>query len=82
MNILTAFRSESVNVTTTSWALGNVRIRPVGIHCDAQTTIVGALCGDSAETTWVLPAGSSAYAFKSIATSSTTKSGFKILWGT
>lgn len=81
MNLLTATKSEPVDVTENDWNWGSNRTRrPVGIHCDAESTIVGALFGDAAVDTHVLPAGSSAYAFRTITTASTTKTGLHILY--
>jgi hypothetical protein len=78
----TAFRSEVVDVTSTVWAFsGTATQRPIAIHCNAASTIVGALMRDATETTWILPAGVTPYAFKSINTTSTTKSGMRILYG-
>jgi len=75
----TAKRSTVVDVTSASFALATGE-QPIGIHCNAASTITGALVGDSAETAWVLPAGRSSYAFRSINTSSTTKTGMRILF--
>lgn len=81
MNLLTAGTSESLDVTTVSWTWANTGTRrPIGIHCNAESTIVGALINDRATSTWVLPAGPSAYAFRTITTASTTKNGYKILY--
>ena len=76
-------QAEVVDVTSASWAYSNATAgrRPVAIHCNAQSTIVGALMNDAAESTWVLPLGTSEYAFKSINTTSTTKTGIKIIYG-
>lgn len=76
-------KSEWVDVTSTAWAFSfaNTAKRPVGIYCNADTTIVGALMHDTAEHSWVLTGGTThPLAFKSINTSSTTKSGFAILY--
>ena len=79
----TGYKSEAVDVTSASWALTmtNTGRRPVGIHCNAESTIVGALLGDTAESTWILQPGTTAYAFKSINTTSTTKTGMMIIYG-
>lgn len=76
------YKSETVDVTSASWAfaLTNGK-RPIGIHCNAASTITGALLGDAAEVAWVLPAGFSPLAFKSINTSSSTKTGMRIIYG-
>lgn len=74
-------RSEAIDVASASWAIdtGSTE-RPVGIWCNAATTITGALVGDKTETAWVIPAGFSPLAFRSINTSSTTKNGYKVLY--
>ena len=76
-------KSEAVDVTSASWAYANTTAgsRPVGIFCNAASTINGALMKDASETAWVLPAGFSPLAFKSINTSSTTKTGMRIIYG-
>jgi hypothetical protein len=81
MNLLTAFKSTAIDVTTATWTWADSTRRPIGIHCNAESTIVGALVNDADVGTWVLPAGPSAYAFRTITTASTTKNGFKILYG-
>jgi hypothetical protein len=79
----TGYKSEAINVTATAWALTmtDTGRRPVGIHCNAESTIVGALLQDATEQTWVLQPGTTAYAFKSINTTSTTKTGMMIIYG-
>lgn len=72
-------RSVPVDVTSASWALAEAR-PPVGIHCNAASTILAALVNDVSETAWVLPVGYTPLAFKSINTSSTTKSGIHIVF--
>lgn len=75
-------KSEAVDVTAVSWAWASTHTRrPIGIFCNAATTIVGALLGDASEVAWIIPAGYSPLAFRSINTSSTTKSGMRILYG-
>ena len=75
-------RSTAVDVTSTSWTLGTTAgaYAPVGIHCNAAATITGALVGDASESAWVLPIGFTPLAFKSINTSSTTKTGMRIIF--
>lgn len=75
-------KSEAVDVTSVSWAftLTNGK-RPIGIFCNAAATINGALMGDAAEIAWILPVGFSPLAFKSINTTSTTKTGMRIIYG-
>lgn len=80
MTPLTAFSSIPINVTTDTWTWTPGSRAPIGIHCNAESTIVGALVGDSATDTWVLPAGTSPLAFRTITTASTTKTGFKVLF--
>lgn len=80
MNLLTAFKSTAVDVTTATWTWADSSRRPMGIHCNATSTIVGALIGDADVSTWVLQPGQSALAFRTITTASTTKNGFKILY--
>jgi hypothetical protein len=75
----TAQRSLAIDVTSASFALAAGE-RPVGIHCNAASTINGALIGDNSELAWILPAGFSPYAFRSINMSSTTKNGMRILF--
>ena len=72
-------KSIAVDVTSASWALSG-QIEPIGIQCNVASTITGALIGDSAETAWILPVGYTPLAFASINTSSTTKSGYKIIF--
>ncbi|MGE5789218.1 MAG: hypothetical protein ACM3ZE_31805 [Myxococcales bacterium] len=82
MNLLTAFRSEDIDVTTVSWTWTNTRTRrPIGIHCNAESTIVGALINDAEVSEHVLQAGSTALSFRTITTASTTKNGIKVLYG-
>lgn len=73
-------RSETLNVSVTSWVCTSSPA-PIAIHCDAQSTIVGALAHDAAESTWVLQPGTTPYSFKSINSSSTTKTGIKLIFG-
>lgn len=72
----------AVDVTSASWSLDSLSRNddPIGIHCNASTTILAALTGDSSETTWVLPAGYTPLAFRSINTSSSTKNGYRIIF--
>jgi hypothetical protein len=74
----TARRSIPIDVTSTPFAL-SAGEHPIAIHCNAASTIVGALTCDKDEATWILPAGRSEYAFRSINTTSTTKTGMRIL---
>lgn len=76
-------RSVAVNVTSASWTLGNTAgtYKPIGIFCNAASTITGALCGDTTETAWILPAGYAPLSFRAINTSSATKSGMHIIFG-
>lgn len=83
---IVAKRSVAVDVTSAGWALNATNapnnIQPIGIHCNAATTITAALIGDTGNpSVWVLPAGFSRYAFRTITTASTTKNGFRILFG-
>jgi hypothetical protein len=77
-------KSQAIDVSSVSWAFDfsiSTAKRPVGIHCNAETTIVGALMRDTAERTWVLSGGlTHPLAFRSINASSTTKSGFAIIY--
>ena len=75
-------RAEAIDVTTVSWAMptGSVAA-PIGIYCNAATTITGALVNDTTETSWVLAAGvMHPLSFRSINTSSTTKNGYKVIY--
>jgi len=79
--ICTGFRSESIDVTSASWACVGTYGQPVGIYCAATTTITGALSGDAVEAEWTLTAGAIHWlSFKSINTSSTTKNGYRVLY--
>lgn len=81
IDLCTGFRSESIDVASASWACAGTHGQPVGIYCAAATTITAALSGDAAETAWVLTAGVVHWlSFKSINTSSTTKSGYRVLY--
>lgn len=81
IDLCTGFRSEVIDVTGGSWACLGTHGQPVGIFCNAATTITGALSGDANETSWVLTAGVVHWlSFKSINTSSTTKTGYRILY--
>lgn len=73
-------RSVAIDVTSASW-VNTASVAPIAIHCNADTTITGALAHDASETQWILPMGTTPYSFKSINTSSTTKSGYKIIYG-
>jgi len=74
-----AYRSVAVDVTSASWANSDLNA-PIGIYCAADSTITGALAHDATETDWVLVAGIHPLSFATINTSSTTKSGYKILY--
>jgi hypothetical protein len=79
--VCAGFRSESIDVTLTSWACPGTHGQPVGIFCAAATTITGALSGDAAETTWVLAANVVHWlSFKTINTTSATKNGYRVLY--
>lgn len=80
---IVAKRSVAVDVTTDSWVLNAERnVLPIGIHCNTATTITAALVGDTSNpVVWVLPVGFSRYAFRTITTASTTKNGFRVLFG-
>ena len=76
-------KSEWIDVTSTAWAFSftSTAKRPVGIYCNTDATIVGALMHDTSEHSWVLTGGMThPLAFKSINTTSTLKSGFAILY--
>jgi hypothetical protein len=76
----TAFRSESVNVTSADWALSG-SARPIGIYCNGASTITAALCGNATTATvWNLTAGMNWLAFGLIQSASTTKSAMYILY--
>lgn len=75
-----AMRSVSVDVSTTSWANASTGQPPIGIAFDNDAVITGALAHDSAETSWTLSAGIHGLSFRSINTSSTTKTGIHVLY--
>jgi hypothetical protein len=75
------YRSESIDVTSSSWAATAPQMI-CGTYCDAASTITGALVGDTTESNWILAAGYSPLAFRSINTSSTTKSAIHVLYHT
>lgn len=78
-------RSKVLDVTSASWGLDPVAdgggSRPVGIYCNAASTITAALLEDANEAAWILPAGFTPLAFRSVNTSSTTKTGMRIIFG-
>ena len=75
-------RSVAIDVSSASYAFDPTKgpPLPIGIFCNAASTITGALIGDSAEIAWILPAGYSPLAFRSINTSSTTKTGMRAIF--
>lgn len=80
MKNLSIYRSAiDIDVSAADWTQP-AQTEPIGIQCNAATTITGALVGDKTETSWVLPAGCWPLAFRVIKTTSTTKTGFKVLF--
>lgn len=76
-------RSEVIDVTIVSWAapVTSGSLIPIGIHCNAASTINGALSGDATESAWILPAGFTKLSFRAINTTSATKTGIRIIYG-